>query len=338
MELINITVIHGRNNLKSFQIGENNNLSSTFPAVHYIVNEEHYLTISSKSGKKFFIYYQNGTKYDHFFISEKATEDSLDFLVEKVIVDFFHNKIDEKAELLEITEIPDKEEKEFSLPKKKFDLLTRIILANPYWLIAMVGIVGIIVMSIAFDFDLVIFGSVLPILVIIPLVIVAPNILLALRYYSNDKDQSLKFNPVQKTVSIKKSGKLHEFYKKDLTSCEVVTGSKLLIRNFRDQSYLRLNFDGVVFIVTDLTINPLELISILNVNYRKEIVPIPRLKYDKYSEKEKLKIDSQKSKFLKEYQSWDTEKLEEMILNEYDYNEYAIDAAKEVLKSRSAKE
>lgn len=306
---------------------EETNLSSTTPTLYFYEATEKFLSVSALSDDGFLVNYRDDDKFGELFISNNILEKPEGISVEQFIDDFFNHKVEETLELYEF-EQGSKEAIHYNLNYNKAKLYRPLLfLLLPY-------------LSVFYDdYDPALF---LPFLILMSgfiFISILPNLLLNFKYWKNDKDQTIGYDPIQKILTITRKNETYEIPKSEIESFDLVR-PRTSQRAFQDYSYLRLKTSDNTFAVTYLLVDPTELLTLLNVNFRDIEVYYPKLDLNletgKQKEKRQHLYQQKRTEFLQTYSSWETGKLEEVVAKNDHYADYARSAATEILKKRKA--
>lgn len=306
---------------------EESGLSSTTPALYFYETKENFLSISALDVEGFFIEYRHANRLGEFFISNNILEKPEGISVEQFIDDFFNHRVEQTLELIEV-EHKSKEVIDIKLNYNKVKLYRPLL----YSLLPFLNLIF-------YNYEP---REIFPIILImsgIIFIVTLPNLLLNLKYWKNDSNQVISYDPALKIVTLKRNGKTSEILKSEIEYVDFVH-PRLSQKAFSDYSYLRISTKHDAFVVTHLTIHPLELLQILNMNFKDMEVYYPKLKLAFETEKEKKRrkhfYEQKRSEFLQTYSDWESDKLEEVIFKTDHYADYARSAATEILEKRKA--
>lgn len=304
---------------------EETGLSSATPTLYFFDTENRFLSISATNDDGFLVHYRDDNRLGELFISNNILAKPEGISVEQFIDDFFNGRVEETLELFEFELETIKEIRcELNYDKSKlyrpllFPLIPLIYIFfdsnDPLLLIPVILSVSIVI----FLFTL-------------------PNLLLNFSYWKNDSNQTIIYDPTKKLLMVQQNNKTYEIPKSNIESVELVR-PRISQRAFQEYSYLRFRSRDLVFAVTHLTIDPGELLSALNINFRDVEVFYPSLYLNAVTEKMKQQrqhhFEQKREEFLKTYSNWETEKLEEVVAKTDHYADYAISAANEILTKR----
>jgi hypothetical protein len=302
-------------------------LSSTSPTLYFFETENRFLSISATDDEGFVVHYREGDRLGELFISNNILEKPEGISVEQFIDDFFNDKVEETLELIEFELEPTKEIR-YELDYKKSKLYRPLL----FMLIPLIYIF----------FDSYDPALVLPFILSMSGIIflfTLPNLLLNFSYWKNDSNQSITYNPTKKLLTIQQNNENYEIPKSEIESVELVH-TRLSQRAFQEYSYLRFKSGDSAFALTHLTIDPVEILSTLNINFRDIEVFYPNLSLNAETEKEKQErqnyFEQKREEFQQTYSNWETEKLEEVVSRTDHYADYAISAANEILTKRKS--
>ena len=302
-------------------------LSSTAPTLYFFETENRFLSISATDDEGFLVHYRKSDRLGELFVSNNILEKPDGISVEQFISDFFNGKVEETLELFDF-EIELTKEVKYELTYNKSKLYRPLL----FMLIPLIYIF--------FDsYDL---ALILPLTLSMSGVIflfILPNLLLNFRYWKNDSNQTITYNPTEKLVIIQKDNDTFEIPRSKIKSVELIH-TRPSQRAFQEYSYLRFKSGDLAFAVTHFTIDPYELLSILNLNFRDIEVFYPSLNLNAETEKEKQetrnRYEQKRKEFLQTYSKWETEKLEEVVSKIDHYADYAVSAANEILTKRKS--
>ena len=306
---------------------EESDLSSTTPTLYFYETEEQYLSISATNDEGFLIHFRDNNKLGELFISNNILEKPEGISVEQFIDDFFNHKVGETLELFEF-ELEAPKEVRYQLDYNKGRLFRPLL----FMLIPFIYLF--------FDsFDPTLIFPIIIAMSGIILLLTLPNLLLNFRYWKNDNNQTIIYNPTKRLLTIKQQNETYEIRKSEIESVELVR-PRTSQRAFQEYSYLRFKSGDLAFAITHFTIDSGELISTLNINFRDIEVFYPSLNLNTETEKEKRdkqnNFEQKREEFLQTYSNWETEKLQEVVAKTDHYADFAVSAANEILERRKS--
>lgn len=306
---------------------EESDISSTTPTLYLHETEKKFLSISATNDDGFLVHYRDDNRLGELFISNNILEKPEGISVEQFISYFFNSKVEETLELFDFDVEPIKEVR-YELTYNKSKLYRPLL----FMLIPVVYIF----------FDSYDPALILPIILSMSGVIflfTLPSLLLNFSYWKNDSNQVIIYDPTKKLLTIQQSNETYKIPKSNIESVELVH-PRTSQRAFQEYSYLRFKSGDLSFAVTHLTIDPSELLSTLNINFRDIEVFYPSLNLNAETEKEKQnrqnRFEQKREEFLQTYSNWQTEKLEEVVAKTDHYADYAVSAANEILTKRKS--
>ncbi|UII20511.1 hypothetical protein [Fulvivirga ligni] len=302
--------------------------STTAPTIFFFKTDSNYLSISATDDSGFLVHYRCNLKYGELFISNNILERVHGISVEDCISEFYQGEL---KNLLKLFPLEDEvtDDIEIRLNYNKLNLYTPL-------LIMIVPVIYLIVDG-SHDFFAPIMFLVMSAILFLAIL---PKLLLNFKYWKNDSEQVIKYNPKSKVLTIDKKGKTLEFQKSQISQVELVR-ARTAQRPFELYQYLRFTAGDSVFVVTHFTIDPETLLSILNVNFKETEVFYPKLKFNTVTDKEKRRrehlYDVKRKEFLQTCADWETEKLLTVVKQPDHYADYAVSAATEILERRAEK-
>ncbi|UII26168.1 hypothetical protein LVD15_23155 [Fulvivirga maritima] len=297
----------------------------TIPAIYFFESEHLCVSIYSKDSHGFSLFYRNGDRCGQLFLSNDPEMRPEGVFIEQLLADFYNGTIEET---LELYELPDDYDEKVSIQIK--NEFSKSKLWRKVWILFLPLLIPFFVM------DIMVIPITLLLLAILGFIIL-PEELLRYRYWKNDHDQTIEYSQEDKILKINKAGKLFQIHKSkpkyELVYCDRANSA------FNKYAYLRIITGEKIFMVTSFSFHPVELLEILAVNHRQIEVSIPRLRSNELTDKEKRREQShaakRKQELLNTYESWPTEKLQEVIAAPDKYAAPAIEAASIILQKRS---
>ncbi|WP_109830634.1 hypothetical protein [Reichenbachiella versicolor] len=301
------------------------NLSSTSPTIYFYLSDEHFLSISSLNSYGFYVYYKNDDKCGSLSVSNDSFDVRSSISVNELIEQFFSSSIDETLELFDVNQsVKDFEKVEIEFSREKGDMFLPLLFM----------FVPITIFTLAENYDLTMIG----VLTLLCLVAILPSTLLNLSYWNNDSRQKINYLPQEKKLIIDRNGIIHQIHKSEITSIKIIKTPDDQ-RVFDQHTYTLIKSRKGNYIITHLTISPMDLVSLIQHNYQTEQVLYPKLSFEILTSKQKKekanRKESKKQEFLDKFKDYETGKLEEIIKRDDYYAEYAIEAAQQILDKRS---
>ena len=300
------------------------NLTSGIPNIALRRPDNEVLIIAARDLGSFIIEYRDSTHQASLIVPHNSYENTTGLTVERIVADFYSGSLRKKLHLKRhATAAPDDQHrfKVSDFPLFAIGLTTGIlilILLLSFWhngftekSLMAVYFVGAIALAGALPFTL------------------------SMQYLRYDWGKELVFG-ADGTLSITQSGRSIVLRRADLACVTVVENPS--DRFLRDYKYSQImTRAGEIIVVTSFVIDPMRLVNKLHVHHREHNVLLPFVKErDKGNENVRRQkyYEEQKKEFLKAFAGHSDSKLRS-IIGDRSYADYAVDAARDILDSRT---
>lgn len=313
-----------------------NGITSSSPELIYANEKNEKLIVSASKRDGFHVFYETQIHTSEIFVSHDFIKNPSGLAVEEVIKWFFDNRMNaipmiannssedmgQSAVLIHFFDIRSSGKGKFLRPL----LMIAAIICFCLVLIVYQSVqYGVIVKNIYFVFCL-------------PLLMALPVAFLHIHYFFADRDKKIEVDATTERIIIIDKGETVVVNKKDILECAIVFNPNGRAW-WSDYSYVRIKIsESKSFVITSLIIDPYEFVELLQVNYKENEVFFPVITYKTLTEKEidkrKESYEEQKKEFLEEFSRCETKKLKVIIEKPDEYADYAVAAAKEIIKGR----
>lgn len=160
--------------------------------------------------------------------------------------------------------------------------------------------------------------------------------LLTIQYIATDWGKEVSFGS-DGSITIKTRRDKIILARKDIDQVFIVENESH--RTLRNYKYARIKTkDGKARIVTSFIMEPLDLVNRLRINHREESVFLPTISLDLMTDREKERLKKEKEKkrmeFLEIFGDYEDSKLRQIVRDNKNYADYAVEAAEQILESR----